>query len=108
MNTNDHTAGRPVRLAFVLMALLVALLPGCRSREQRLMAEGNALIEQIESFKKANLRLPEDLGELGIAEKMEGPLYYQKLSAEHYTVHFGTTVGESKIYRAEQRAWADH
>lgn len=71
------------------------------------MVEGNALIERIESFQRAHRRLPEDLGELGIEEKMEGPLYYQKMSAEHYTLHFGTTVGESMIYRAEKRARAD-
>jgi hypothetical protein len=98
-----------VRRVIALMVLLpVLMLPGCKSREQRLMEEGNALIERIDSFQKTTQRLPENLGELGIEEKMEGPLYYQKVSAEHYMVYFGTTVGESMIYRSEKRAWADH
>lgn len=98
-----------MRRAFALSMLLLALmLPGCQSREQRLMDEGNALIERIDAFQRARQRLPENLGELGIEETMEGPLYYQKTSPEHYMVYFGTTVGESMIYRSEKRVWADH
>lgn len=90
------------------MALVSALLFGCKGREQRLTEQGNALIERIESFQKVTHRLPESLKELGLEEKMEGPLYYQKVSPERYTVHFGTTVGESMIYRSEKRTWDDH
>lgn len=96
------------RIFALIMLLLVLMLSGCKSREQRLMEEGNTLIERIDAFQKAQQRLPENLGELGIEEKMEGPLYYQKMSPEHYMVYFGTTVGESMIYRSEKRAWADH
>ena len=92
----------------LLVLCLVLAVSGCETREQRLVKQGNELIEQITSFQKANNRLPENVGELGIEEKMEGPLYYQKLSPQHYIVHFGTTVGKSMIYRSEKRAWADH
>lgn len=98
-----------MRRVIALTALLsVLLLLDCKSREQRLMEEGNALVERIDSFQKANHRLPENLAELGIEEKIEGPLYYQKLSGEDYMVHFGTAVGESMIYRSKERTWADH
>lgn len=97
-----------MRLTITLMALVSALLLGCKGREQRLTEQGNALIERIESFQKVTHRLPESLKELGLEEKMEGPLYYQKVSAERYMVYFGTTVGESMIYRSEQRSWDDH
>lgn len=98
-----------MRQVIAPMALVLALLlPGCKGREQRLTEQGNALIERIDSFQKATHRLPESLRELGLEEKMEGPLYYQKMSAEHYIVYFGTTVGESMIYRSEKRAWDDH
>lgn len=98
-----------MRQVIALMALVPALLlPGCKGREQRLTEQGNTLIERIASFQKATHRLPESLRELGLEEKMEGPLYYQKVSAEHYIVYFGTTVGESMIYRSEKRAWDDH
>lgn len=98
-----------MRQVIALMALVPALLlPGCKGREQRLTEQGNTLIERIASFQKATHRLPESLRELGLEVKMEGPLYYQKVSAEHYIVYFGTTVGESMIYRSEKRAWDDH
>lgn len=97
-----------MRLTLALIVLVSALLFGCKSREQRLTEQGNALIERIDSFQKATHRLPESLKELGIEEKMEGPLYYQKLSTDRYTVYFGTTVGESMIYRSEKGAWEDH
>jgi hypothetical protein len=96
------------RVVFGMVLLSVLLVLGCKTREQRLLADGNALIERINAFQRANHRLPENLGELGIAETEEGPLYYQKISSERYTVHFGTTVGESMIYRSDRRAWVDH
>jgi hypothetical protein len=69
------------------MALVSALLlPGCKDRDQRLTEQGNTLIARIDSFQKATHRLPESLRDLGLEEKMEGPLYYQKVSAEHYTL----------------------
>ena len=97
-----------MRLTIALIVLVSALLFGCRIREQRLTEQGNALIERIDAFQKATHRLPESLKELGLEETMEGPLYYQKVSAERYMVHFGTTVGESMIYRSEKRSWDDH
>jgi hypothetical protein len=98
-----------MRQVIAVMALGLALLvSGCNGREQRLTEQGNALIERIDAFQKATHRLPENLRELGLEEKMEGPLYYQKVSADHYIVSFGTTVGHSMIYRSEKRAWDDH
>lgn len=89
-----------------MVLLSVLALAGCNSREQRLIEEGNVLIERIESFQNTEGRLPSNLGELGIDEKMEGPLYYQKIAPHDYIVYFGTTVGRSMIYRSNERAWA--
>lgn len=83
----------------------MGLLVACPTREQHLTTEGNALIERIEVFRSVHHRLPDSLAELGIAETEEGPLYYQRVTADDYTLHFGTTLGHSRIYRSDRRAW---
>lgn len=97
-----------MRMLPILGLACVLLLCSCNTRERNLVAAGNALVARIDSFHEARHRLPENLGELGMEEKMEGPLYYQKLSSDHYMVHFGTTLGESMIYRSTTRSWDDH
>jgi hypothetical protein len=97
-----------MRIRVFVPLVMLLLLGACASREEKLIAQGDALIARIDSFQKATQRLPENLGELHIEEKMEGPLYYQKRSDSTYMVHFGTTLGESMIYRSERKKWEDH
>lgn len=96
-----------LRHALVLLLMLLCL-GSCESREQRLMDEGDLLVERIEIFNKENGRLPESLTEMGIEEKMEGPLYYQKEGEDQFIVSFGLTLGESMIYRSETGEWRDY
>ena len=93
--------------AWLSLALLMLVLAGCNSREQALMAEGNQLVEKIERFRTENGRLPHDLTELGMEEKMEGPLYYQKESDADYLVSFGLTLGESMVYDSRTKEWGE-
>ncbi|MCB9703291.1 MAG: hypothetical protein H6711_15455 [Myxococcales bacterium] len=87
----------------------MALLVACpTTREQHLTAEGNALIERIEAFRRVHHRLPDSLAELGIVETEEGPLYYQRLTVDDYTLHFGTALGDSRIYRSDRQTWGSH
>ena len=98
-----------MRIGLILL-VLVCFLSSCKqqTREERLKEEGNALAMRVDSFQQATDRLPSRLEELGIEEKMEGPLYYQKVSDQDYMIYFGTTVGESMIYRSETGEWKDH
>ncbi|KAF5061563.1 hypothetical protein DSECCO2_314140 [anaerobic digester metagenome] len=77
-------------------------------REHRLIKEGNTLVEKIEVFRTENKRLPTSLDELGIEER-DGidVLYYDKRDSLHYTVSFGTSLGESVIYYSDTKQWED-
>lgn len=85
-------------------------LLGCKgSRENTLMQQGNEFVEKIEQYKKDNNRLPVSLSDIGITVKSESkpPIYYEKRDSRHYTVSFGTTLGESKIYYSDSKKWED-
>ena len=79
-------------------------------RENRLVKKGNAIIEQIESYKKANGMLPNSLLDVGITED-EGAdaIYYsiQNSSKKNYMIWFGTSLGESKTYYSDNKKWED-
>lgn len=85
-------------------------LLGCKSRrENTLMHQGNEFVEKIEQYKKDNNRLPVSLSDIGITVKSEyePPIYYEKRDSIHYTISFGTTLGESKIYYSDSKKWED-
>ncbi|MBK8485174.1 MAG: hypothetical protein IPO86_05425 [Saprospiraceae bacterium] len=73
------------------------------------MQQGNEFIEKIEKYKKDNNKLPTSLSAIGIAIKNESdpPIYYERKDSIHYTVSFGTTLGESKIYYSDSKKWED-
>ena len=65
------------------------------------------LIEKVETFKRSNNRLPKDVSELGLTEKMDSAAFYQIKTDSTYIVWYGLSVGESKIYRSETRIWSE-
>ena len=79
------------------------------SRENNLMQQSNEFVKKIEQYKKDNNRLPVSLSDIGIIVKNESdpPIYYEKKDSIHYTVSFGTTLGESKIYYSDSKKWED-
>lgn len=76
------------------------------NRENRLINEGNALVEKIEAFRVKNNRLPNSLVEIGLEER-DGidVLYYDKRDSLNYTISFGTSLGESKFYYSDNKKW---
>ncbi|WBM74140.1 hypothetical protein [Saprospira grandis] len=87
---------------YILFLLLVA---GCESRSQKLMREGDLLIEKIEQFRSAKDSLPSSLVEFGESSNDEGPLYYLKQGPNEYIVYFGTALGESTVYSSKKGKW---
>ncbi|QQS41431.1 MAG: hypothetical protein IPM63_00315 [Acidobacteriota bacterium] len=71
-------------------------------------AQGDDLIVKIEEFRANNGRLPEDLAELGIEERLEGPVFYEKIGSDSYEVWYGTSLGESMIYDSKDREWRSY
>lgn len=62
-------------------------------------------IRKIEEFHETNGRLPENLKEIGIEERLEGPLFYDRVENEDYIIWFGTTLGESEKYESKTGCW---
>ena len=101
---------KTIKRAFVavsviaILAIVVFYFLG-NKRSQVLKAEGNRLIGLVEEYRDSNGRLPENLGEIGVAESLEGPLYYQKLDSVNYLMWFGTDLGESITYSSVTKEW---
>ena len=76
-------------------------------REQRLIKDGNILIEKIEEFKEVHGRLPETISDLGMVDIDRGlnTLYYNKINDSSYIVFFGQGLGESIIFNSDQMQW---
>ncbi len=62
-------------------------------RENRLMKEGNKIVEKVEAFKEEHNRLPNSLVEIRL-EEMDGSdvLYYDKRDHLNYIVSFETAL----------------
>ncbi len=93
-------------IALVLALSLTSYSCGAVSREHRLKSEGDKIVARIERFKEERQRLPVSLSEVGIEEKEEGPIYYDKKSSTRYVVWFGMELGESVTYDSETRKWS--
>jgi hypothetical protein len=91
--------------AQVIIFLVTNLSCGSNEKELRLMKEGNIIIGKIEQFKKEHGRLPDSLSDLGVDEKEEGPLHYEKRSDTEYLLWFGTELGESIVYNSKNKKW---
>lgn len=90
----------------ILTFILLFGLNSCEfNNEQQEYAE--MLIEKIEIFKQVNNRLPKDVSELGLTEKMDSPAFYQIQTDSTYMVWYGLSVGESKVYRSSTKKWTE-
>ena len=65
------------------------------------------LIEKVETFKRGNNRLPKNVSELGLTEKMDSPAFLEIQTDSTYMVWYGLSVGESKVYRSETKKWTE-
>lgn len=63
------------------------------------------LIEKVEIFQESNKRLPGDLTELKINERLNALAFYRKESDSTYVVWYGEELGESKIYSSISATW---
>lgn len=97
---------RPVAALIVIFFVVVSC--ACSNRDAKKEAAGNKLIGQVEQFRKQHDRLPESAAEMGIQQDESGPVFYQKQSANHYIVWYGTGVGESMVYDSDVGHWNDH
>ncbi len=95
-------------IGFILLLIFFWIIFLKDARENRLMKQSQILIEKIEDFRKTKGRLPNSLYEIGIKEE-EGidVLYYDKRDSLHYTISFGTSLGESMFFYSDTKQWED-
>jgi hypothetical protein len=89
----------------IAIVVTTCFLLSCKQPKQEL---GEDIVKRIERFRQDNKRLPDSLSELGVKEKLEGPVYYKKSDEHHYTVWYGTSVGESMTYNSDTGRWSAH
>jgi hypothetical protein len=75
---------------------------GCTPNKQKL---GNELIKKVEAYQNTHHQLPQNISELGMQEKEEGPVYYLKQTDTSYIVWYGLELGESKTYSSVTKQW---
>jgi len=90
----------------ILTIILLFGLYSCEFNNER-QEYAKILIEKVETFRKKNNRLPKDVSELGLTEKMDSPAFYQMQTDSTYMVWYGLSVGESKVYRSLTKKWTE-
>ncbi len=96
---------KPIFLTVALALLFSLCSCDSISRKGRLKKEGSEVVAKIERFKKENDRLPLSLSEIGIEEREEGPIYYQKQNSSKYIIWFVEELGESVTYDSDTKKW---
>jgi len=89
----------------LLTAALISCLACQQIRNNSLIKTGNQLVTKIQAYKNENSRLPSTLKDIGMQEKLEGPIYYRKESESKYILWFGDGLGESVTYDSESNKW---
>jgi hypothetical protein len=93
----------------IIKILTIVLLIGiysCEFKNDR-QEYAEMLIEKVEKFKKTNNRLPKDVTELGLNEKMDSPAFYEMETDSTYIVWYGLSVGESKVFKSSTKKWTE-
>ena len=94
----------PIAVLILVLSVACSSYNFCGNSDERIKA-GNEIIGKIEDFRKEKGRLPVSLSEIGIEEKEEGPIYYDRKSETRYILWFGTSLGESVTYDSETKKW---
>ena len=92
-------------LKILTIALLIGLNSCCDILCER-QKHAELIIEKVESFKKENERLPENLKDIGL-EYQEHLSFYKKILDDEYEVWYGTHLGVSKIYNSKTKTWRE-
>lgn len=93
-------------IKILTFALLLSGLCSCNFKNKR-QDYADLLIEKIETFKKTNNRLPKDVSEMGLNEKMDSPAFYRMETDSTYIVWYGLTLGASRTYWSSTKKWAE-
>lgn len=91
---------------YFILALVAFSAVGCsQDRKQALIKQGNEIAAKVEDYKTKKGKTPDSLTDVGVEEKLEGPIFYEKKSDTGYRLWFGTGLGESVVYNSQTRKW---
>lgn len=82
--------------------LYFCFFSSCTDNKQKL---GEEIIAKIETYKKTIGHLPNNLKDIGIIEKEEGPIYYKWQNDSTYMIYYGVGLGESMVYDFKNKQW---
>lgn len=78
------------------------------AKYDKLIKQGNILIEKVERYKTINNKIPNSLKEIGENEESDNyPFFYQKHDSLYYSISFGISIDDSKIYYSDTKQWED-
>mgnify|MGYP000951228433 CR=1 FL=1 len=79
------------------------------ARENRLIEDGNIIINKIEFYRTTYNKLPESLTDIGInvIDESDPPYFYQIQDSIYYSLSFGISFDETKTYYSDTKTWED-
>jgi hypothetical protein len=79
------------------------------AQDNKLIKNGNIIVEKIEQYKKINNDLPTSLKDIGENVDWDYPYHYKIINRNRgcYMLSFGMTLGESKVYYSDTIEWED-
>lgn len=90
-----------MRQRFPIIFLLLFIF-SCSDKREKI---GEGIYIKIVQYQKTNGRLPNKLNDIGIEEKMEGPIYYQKQTDSTFIIYYGGGLGESIVFDPKTKEW---
>lgn len=86
----------------IKILVLSILISSCTDKREKI---GEAIYLKIVQYKNSNGRLPDGLNDIGIEEKVEGPIYFQKQTDSTFIIYYGGTLGESIVFNPLTKEW---
>ena len=86
----------------IIIFFLSILISSCTDKREK---NGEDIYLKIVQYKKTNGRLPDKLNNIGVEEKMEGPIYYQKQTDSTFIIYYGGGLGESIVFDPFTKEW---
>ena len=90
-----------MRKQFKTLCFLLFIF-SCSDKRQK---NGEDIYMKITQYQKTNARLPDKLNDIGIEEKIGGPIYYQKQTDSTFVIYYSGVLGESIVFNPKTKEW---
>lgn len=97
-----------IGISALFAASLIAVFCLRSSEDKKYKAEGAALIEKIEAYKKNYGELPESVSDLNLSPEMDEGPYYEKVDSLNYTVYFNVGFDNALTYYSGSKHWKEN